>query len=384
MAVPILSARTSNSSDGTMMYFPLMMTSPAFVHSNDTYLDNVEFKDVSVKSVYAESTQMGPDLDWDGKERDWSDEHTEFSTTFMDEKEDIVVDAGPIPLPMKDGKPDDTKIIDEIAVLRSNLSEGLLRWQEVTRIENGTISRAYLYDYFVENGNYYRYALQPITRDGRKGPITDTFDTVSTYGGFWLLGEQDKQFSFIYDGNIQSIDHNVSEAVIETISGKYPFIVSSAELDYRSFNFTGTLTYEQDVHKLLVSPTYSEAISPDPTIPINYVEIAYGDESYLNPKNDLERMSKGNYSMVMQRLWREKILEWLKDGTPKILKSEAEGNILVRVTDVKVTPIRSLYGLVAEFSCRMTEVGDVRESTLKKYDLRKETIKKSELLKERP
>lgn len=378
--------RREEGSDNTMFYFPLMTTSPAIVHSSDTYLDIAEFRDVSVKAIYAESSQMQPDLEWDGAMRDWDEDSTEFSSLFVrDVNGEQVIDlnAGPIPLPMINGVPDKTKIISEIAVLRSNLSEGLLRWQEVTRIKNGTINRAYLYDYFVENGNYYRYALQPITADGRKGPITTFFDTVSTYEGFWLLGEEDMQFSFIYDGKIQTINHNKSEAVIETISGKYPFIVSSAELDYRSFTFSGKLTYEQDVHRLLVSPTYSESISPEPTIPINFVEIAYGDEALLNRKNDLEEMGEFEYSMVLQRLWREKILDWLKDGKPKILKSEAEGNILVRITDVQVTPIPSLYGLVADFSCKMTEVGDVRESTLKKFKLRKETIEKRELLKER-
>lgn len=380
MAVPFLSfAEDDFREEKLMMYFPLLTTSPALIHANDTYLDNIQFRDVSVKSIYAEASQMAPDPTWDGEKREWSDSVSELSTNFV---VDGVIDlnAGSIDMPMINGSPDNSKIIKEIAVLRSNLSEGLLRWQEVTRIKNGSIQEAYLYDYFVENGNYYRYALQPITADGRKGPITGAFDVVSTYEGFWMLGEKDKQFSFIYDGNISTINHNQSESVIETLTGKYPFVVSSADLDYKTFQFSGKLTYEQDVHRLLVSNTYSEAISPDPTIPINFVEIKYGDEAGTNRKTDIGKLDE---SMVMQRIWRNKILEWLKDGRPKILKSEAEGNILVRVTNVNVTPVRSLYGLIADFTCTMTEIGDVKEKTLQRYSLRKETIEKSELLKEK-
>lgn len=384
MAMPFLSyVQDDHRETELMMYFPLMTTSPAFIHSNDTYLDNAQFRDVSTKAIYVEASQMNPDPNWDGVEREWTEGITELSSRFVRGevgKEVVDLNAGAIDMPMINGAPDKSKIIKEIAVLRSNLSEGLLRWQEVTRIVNGSIQEAYLYDYFVENGNYYRYALQPITADGRKGPITEFFDTVSTYEGFWMLGEQDMQFSFIYDGNISTITHNKSEAVIETITGRYPFVVSSADLDYRSFNFTGKLTYQQDVHRLLVSDTYSEAISPDPTIPINFVEIKYGDEAALNKKADISLLDE---SMVMQRIWRQKILEWLKDGKPKILKSEAEGNILVRVTNVTVTPVQSLYGLIADFSCTMTEIGDVKEKTLQRYSLRKETITKSELLKEK-
>lgn len=385
MAVPFLAKKEDDyREEDLMMYFPILTTSPALIHASDTYIDNIQFRDVATKAVYLEASQMTPDPTWNGEEREWSSGVTEVSSKFMIEDGEgnrgIDLNAGEIDLPLTpSGNPDSSKIIKEIAVLRSNLSEGLLKWQEVTRINNGSIQEAYLYDYFVENGNYYRYALQPITADGRKGAVTGFFDTVSTLEGFWLLGEGDNQFSFIYDGKINTINHKQSRNVIETITGKYPFIVSSADLDYRTFQFSGKLTMEQDVHRLLVSNTYSEAISADPTIPINYIEIKYGDEALLNCKNDLEREN----SMVVQRIWRQKILEWLKDGKPKILKSEAEGNILVSISDVQVTPIQTLYGLVADFSCTMTEIGNIRESTLKKYKLRKEVISKSELLKEK-
>lgn len=85
----------------------------------------------------------------------------------------------------------------------------------------------------------------------------------------------------------------------------------------------------------------------------------------------------------MERIWRTKILEWLKDGRPKILKSEAEGNILVMVSNVTVSPITTVYGLIAEFQCQMVEIGNLNERVLQKYSLRKEVIEKSELLKER-
>lgn len=388
MAVPLLinlNAGYEDVPEETRFFFPLMTTSAAFVHASDSYLDNVQFRDVSVKSVYVESAEMNPDPSWDGSKREWIDDITHVSTEFVKVEEDysteIDLNAGSIDMPtLPNGEIDQSRVIKEIAVLRSNLSEGLLRWQEVTRIKNGAINKAFLYDYFVENGNYYRYALQPITADGVKGPITDFFDTVATFEGMWMLGEKDKQFSFIYDGKVDSFSHNQSRTTIETITGKYPFIVTPSELDYRTFNFSGKLTYQQDIHGLLVRDTYSEAISPNSTIPINFVEVSYGDEGLLNKKTDIGELEE---SMVMQRIWRNKILEWLKDGKPKILKSEAEGNILVSVSNVTVTPIQTVYGLVADFQCQMTEIGELSEKTLQRYDLRKDVIEKSELLKEK-
>lgn len=287
--------------------------------------------------------------------------------------------AGEISLPMIGGELDKSKYISEIAILRSTLGEGLLRWEEVTRLKSSSVQDAVLHDYFVENGNYYRYALQPILANGSKGAITHYYDAVATFDGFWILGEEDMQFSFIYNGKIDSINHIKPRDIVQTIAGQYPYIIRSSELDYRTFNFSGTLTYHQDVQKNFTSDNYSVAISPDPSAPVSFVETKYGDEMLLNCKNDLEEVQDG---MVMQRLWRNKVLKWLNDGKPKILKSEAQGNLLVFIDEVKMTPNETTFGLIADFSCRMTEIGSLSEKTLQKFKLRKTEISKEELIKE--
>lgn len=296
-----------------------------------------------------------------------------------EEEVSLDLNAGEIEMPMLDGLIDKSKVISEIAVLRSVLGEGLLKWQEVTRIKASTMQEAVLYDYFVENGNYYRYALQPILANGVKGAITSFYDVVSTFEGFWLLGEEDMQFSFIYDGKISTMERVKPRDYIETIAGRFPYSTRASELDYYRFNFSGKLTYHQDVHNLLTAGNYTTAISPEATIPIGKVEIKYGDEMRLNMKNDLEEMQDG---MVMQRAWRNKVIDWLSDGKIKILKSEAQGNILVEISDVRITPIESVYGLIADFECQMTQMGLVDEKTLQKYMLRKGELTKEDLLRE--
>lgn len=288
------------------------------------------------------------------------------------------LNAGEIPLPIIGGQPDKSKIISEIAILRSALGENLLKWEEVTRIKASSMKNAVLYDYFIENGNYYRYAIQPILANGTKGVITSAYDAVTTHEGFWMLGQDDLQFSFIYNGNIAEITHVDKDMVIETIASNYPYIVRPSDVKYRKFEFSGIFTYQQDVHKHFVAGTYSEAVSPLDTLPINFVELKYGDEMLLNCQNDLEEMEDG---MVMQRLWREKILKWMTNGKPKILKSEAEGTMLVHIHKPIVRPIRTVYGLVAEFSCQIVEIGEVSEENLKKFKMRKEIITKDDLLK---
>ena len=338
------------------------------INFTDAHYFRISFLGVPDRKIYASFNKTKVELG-------------EVDTGWNLHEEEVVLDlnAGEIDMPMIDGLPDKSKIISEIAVLKSVLGEGLLKWEEITRIKASTMQEAVLYDYFVENGNYYRYALQPILANGVKGAITTFYDSVATFGGFWLLGEKDMQFSFIYDGKIGTMVKHKPEDFVETISGKFPYAVRSSELDYFTFPFSGKLTYHQDVHNLFTAKNYTTTMSPDPTIPINYVELKYGDEMRLNANNDLEEMQDG---MVMQRAWRNKILKWLTDGGLKVLKSESQGNILVKISDVKVTPIESLYGLIADFECTMTQMGVVDEKTLQKYRLRKAEITKEDLLRE--
>ena len=344
----------------------------SFLYRNNNFKDaayaRVSFLGVPDRNVYAAVNKFK--LEFGLNDTGWNLHEDEVS---------LDLNAGEIDMPMLDGLIDKSKVISEIAVLRSVLGEGLLKWEEVTRIKASTMQEAVLHDYFVENGNYYRYALQPILANGTKGAITTFYDVVTTFDGFWLLGENDMQFSFIYDGKIGTMNRRKPKDFIETIAGRFPYSVRSSELDYYTFPFSGKLTYHQDVHNLLTAESYTTAISPDPTIPISFVELKYGDEMKLNMKNDLEEMQDG---MVMQRAWRNKILDWLTDGKLKILKSEAQGNILVEISDVKVTPVESLFGLICDFECQMTQMGVVDEKTLQKYMLRKETMTKEDLLRE--
>lgn len=344
----------------------------SFLYRNNEFKDaayaRVSFLAVGDREVYAAVNKLK--AEYGMKDTGWN---------LHEEEVSLNLNAGEIEMPMLDGLIDKSRVIQEIAVLKSVLGEGLLKWEEVTRIKASTMQEAVLYDYFIENGNYYRYALQPILANGVKGAITTFYDVVTTFDGFWLLGEKDMQFSFIYDGKIGTMNRRKPKDFIETIAGRFPYSVRASELDYYTFPFSGKLTYHQDVQNLLTAENYTTAISPDPTIPIGFVELKYGDEMRLNAKNDLEEMQDG---MVMQRAWRNKILDWLTDGKLKILKSEAQGNILVEVSDVKVTPIKSLGGLICDFECNMTQMGIVDEKTLQKYMLRKEEMTKEDLLRE--
>lgn len=287
------------------------------------------------------------------------------------------LNAGEIPAPIKNGSIDEDSMVKEIAILRSTLSDDLYRWDEIVRIPIKNIKKAIYYDYFIENGNYYRYAIQPIYGNGRKGDITQYKDLVSTYDGMWILGQNDIQFSFIFNGTITNISSQKKMEQVNTIGSKYPYFVSNSEQDYRTFNFSGLLTAHQDVENIFVSESLSKTISEKNSINIPFVEDKYTLEKINNKKTDLNEEVN---NMVQQRRWREQIIKWLNDGTPKLIKSEAQGTMLVMISNVVVQPNKTTYGLIADVSFMATEIGECNEETLKRFKLRKELLEANDII----
>lgn len=61
-------------------------------------------------------------------------------------------------------------------------------------------------------------------------------------------------------------------------------------------------------------------------------------------------------------------MAWLNDGEPKLFRSMTEGNLLVILTDVNLTPNRTLGRRLYNFSATAYEIGDGNSfEDIKKY-----------------
>lgn len=289
----------------------------------------------------------------------WEINHNELS---------LDLNAGEIPAPLdKNGLIKENDLIKEFAILRSTLSDNIHSWEEIKRIKSSNINKLLFNDYFIENGDYYRYAIQPIFSNGRKGNITIYKDIISTYEGLWILGKDNLQFNFIYNGQITNIASSKKMELVNTIESKYPYFVSNSSQDYKTFNLSGTLCQNQDIEELFLDNNFSKTIANNTSSFNPSIEDKYIYEKNSNPKTDLYNDKN---SMVMQRRWREQIFEWLNNGEPKVIKSEAQGCFVVMIDSVVIQPNKQTYGLIADFSAKCTEIGEFSEEQLKKLKLR--------------
>ncbi len=121
---------------------------------------------------------------------------------------------------------------------------------------------------------------------------------------------------------------------------------------YRSFSLSGTIAYEMDVEHQFSSRTsiYGDWIN---------VYGSYFVNHFYNQQND----------RITQRKFRELVEAYLYDDIPKLFRSTPEGNILVRLTDINLTPNNQLGRMIYDFSCAATEIGECTVDNYKLYKI---------------
>ena len=260
---------------------------------------------------------------------------------------------------------------DNVVLRRSDSKGNFLNWKDLkiyTLAGKQTENLTY-YDFTAESGVAYRYMLQSIDIRGRRGaPLKDVHAnnesaTIAEWQHAYLLQSsgngdinQVKQLKLKYDFQISSLKTNVSENKTDTIGSKYPYIRKNGNTYYRSFACTGTITTYMDNVDLFIS---------DEQLYDNYVSI-YKNSIYDGGSSLGEKPN--NYDYIYERKFREKVEQFLYNSNVKIYKSTQEGNILVKLMQVSLTPKNELGRLIYTFSATAYEVDDCSIDTLIKYN----------------
>ena len=206
-------------------------------------------------------------------------------------------------------------------------------------------------DFTVESGILYKYEITYIPPNSTDrysivdGPCITLFDHA------FLTGES-TQLCVKFNPNISSFKINVNDSVVNTYGGQYPYISRNGNTYYRTFSLSGTIAYEMDIqHQFATrSSIYGEWIDVYGTAFVNH---------YMNQQND----------RITQRKFREIVMRYLYNDNPKLFRSTPEGNVLVRLTDVNLTPKTELGRMIYDFSCTATEIGEASVENCKMYQI---------------
>ncbi len=202
-----------------------------------------------------------------------------------------------------------------------------LEWQDVAEIDY-VPNEKLLYeaiDKYIANDFVYQYSIIPMTSTILGNRIVSDEVTAKFEGVF--ISDKDSNYKLLYDIELSDIENNISNSIFEPRNAKYPIVVQS-NLDYETFDITSTFISAETVD------------------------------------------SNGNsIDIRMERLGKDRLLKFMKNGKPKIYRDHHGRLKLVSVIGKpKESPYNEIGG-IAKLSFALVEIGDMDSETLKANNL---------------
>lgn len=204
-------------------------------------------------------------------------------------------------------------------------------------------------DLTVANGETYIYSLCQFNENGiysikiYSNIIIPKFDYMYLYDG-------KRQLAIKYNPEMSSFKNDILEQKIETIGRRYPFIYRNGIVKYKEFPIGGLI---------------SETLDPD-----NLFFWKESEESTYRTQTEHNEYQKKEYDEYYnEKVFKLEVLEWLTNGKPKLFRSISEGNYLVQLINVSLSPEDKLARMLHKFSSTAYEIAELTDENLRNYDI---------------
>ena len=241
----------------------------------------------------------------------------------------------------------ETPVIGQFSLSRTDSKSNFTLWTHIQDFQlYGKVPSTFVYkDFSVEHGVTYVYAIQQYNSYGlystrlRSESIDAQFEDLYLYDG-------QRQLKVRFNPKVTSFKAVVSETKKNTLGSKYPFFFRNGIVEYKEFPISGLISYLSDNDEYFMSRTEELGMDPD-----------WEDSTDLTDEN-----------IFYERKFKLKVLEWLNNGEPKLFRSPAEGNYIVRLQNVSLSPNDSLGRMLHTFSCTADEIDDYTMDNLESYN----------------
>ena len=304
-----------------------------------------------------------------------------------------------------------TTFDEDLVFRRSSQESNFQLWEDIQLVKNSFLHKLVYnniftfvwYDYTIESGQLYQYEVQKIIYDKNGSEKRRSLakknesykvqvDLENSY-----LTTYDNQLKIRFNPQISNFSKTVVENKVDTIGSKYPYFYRNAQVGYKTFSLSGTIHSLIDENYIFLNKNnYKMSYEDSPLQTDNYFK--HSDEerkessdstiTIIDENIDLDRKQiYGDYYDEFQiasggefdtyrdynyeRKFREKVLEFLTDGKPKLFRSATEGNILVRLMNISFSPNRTLGRLIYDFSATAYEIDECNLDNYILYNIHK-------------
>ena len=235
-------------------------------------------------------------------------------------------------------------VFGTLHVRRSSSVSEFLDWETIREQTIAGPIDLDIVDNTVGSGIWYRYYVQ---LENVAGGLTRLYYSDKFFLDFYdaIISRGDRQINIKFNYNISSLKPVVNRQKIDTLGGRYPIFAENAIMNYKQFSISGLISTQEDEDGLfLTKREYFGEETENYTI---YEENEYRDEYTIE-----------NYNYFWERGFREELVKWLNDGEPKLYRSMTEGLMVVMLTDINLTPNKTLSRRLYDFTATVYEIAD--------------------------
>lgn len=187
------------------------------------------------------------------------------------------------------------------------------------------------YEYVVAD----MYAYSSRNNKAKQATIKANFEDI-------FLSDSERQLKIRFNPKVSSFKDTILEQKTDTIGGTYPFIFRNGQVRYKEIPISGLISYLMDEEELFM--------------PLEELGLAAaGSETVETPGRSTNLT---DINITAERKFKLEVLNWLTNGKPKLFRSPAEGNYIVRLMNVSLSPDDKLSRMLHTFSATGYEIAD--------------------------
>lgn len=194
--------------------------------------------------------------------------------------------------------------------------------------------------YYENSGKTSPDRFRDVTYSEDDGWYHTSLITVSFEDAFLYDGK--RQLRIRFDPKISSFKSVISDSKKTAIGSKYPYFFRNGIINYKEFPINGLISYLTDQDEYFASRTQELGMAID-----------WENTTAITDDN-----------ITYERRFKLAVLDWLNEDNIKLFKSPGEGNYLVRLNNVSLSPNDTLSRMIHTFSCTADEIADYSTDAL--------------------
>lgn len=241
----------------------------------------------------------------------------------------------------------------EVVLRRASSKTNFTIWEDLkTYTYSGeTNIKETFSDTTIESGVWYKYYIQKRSKGVAasvkyiKSPLMIIFDDM-------FLTTKDRQLKIKFNPTVSSFKRTIQESRTDTLGSQFPFVRRNGHMNYAQFPIGGLISFQIDESHLFTS-----------------LEELFGENLKLyTAHNEGNRITEAN-DIVYEKLFKDKVIEFLYSEQPKLFRSATEGNFLVKVMDASFSPNATLGRRIVSFTATAYEIAECNIDNFKNYGI---------------